>query len=156
MSGKFEFNNPFKRPSAITAAMGQQAAEVAVLSSPAVQVSDAELIHRANLVLPTKQAMRELAVKLTADLDAAIEEALTAALGEPITDPDAQLAGHLFEVVPDGAFSDAGAFVALDERGEAYYLDGRKLLWAGPTRLVKEGEPGEEIMRGERRLVRFV
>lgn len=75
------------------------------------------------LRLPRKHALRELAVKTRADLDAALQRAVEGRLGEPLTDPSI-LQGRLEVEAHNG--------------GDHYLLDGVAILWAGPVVLSEE------------------
>lgn len=93
------------------------------------------------LRLPRKEAVRELATRLTEDLDAALKEAIEAYTGYPLTDPTT-IKGRL-SVHPDHPDTPE------EERGEAYAMDGDvAILWAGPVKLEGEGD----TMRASRAL----
>lgn len=111
-----------------TAVTGQ----IAVIEFDAIQRAAAEK-------LPLKQAHRELAKKLTEDLDAALNVAVEAFLGVPLTDPEV-IRGRLTNVTIEG------------EPGETYCLDGVPLLWAGPVSTTREGD----TVRAERQLRQLV
>jgi hypothetical protein len=90
-----------------------------------------EQVRQAALVIPRKQAMREIADALARQLEDQLRAAIECYLGGPVADPQV-LAGRL-EVVSDGE----DALQA--ERGVTYGLDGVALLWLGPVQLVEEG-----------------
>jgi hypothetical protein len=98
--------------------------------------NDAE--REAALVLPRKQATRDLARALQADLDRELSTAVGRALGVELTDPRQQLEGHAFECV-----------TVEGEEGETYMMDGVPILWAGPITLDDDGD--EMAMRRELR-----
>jgi hypothetical protein len=95
----------------------------------AQEQDDAAAVREANLVLPRKQANRDLARMLQADLDRELAVALGRALGTPLTDPAAQLEGHTFECQ-----------VVAGHEEETYLLDGVPILWAGPVTYEDNGE----------------
>lgn len=87
-----------------------------------------EAVREAALKLPRKQAMRDLAAILQADLDRELTTAVGIAIGMELTDLD-QLHGHTFErVTIEG------------EEGESFLLDGRRILWVGPVTVNDDGE----------------
>jgi hypothetical protein len=90
---------------------------------------DAAAVLEANLVLPRKQANRDLARMLQADLDHELAAAIGRALGAPLTDAAAQLEGHTFECQ-----------VVAGQEEETYLLDGVPILWAGPVTYEDDGE----------------
>lgn len=169
MTNKFDFNSPLKRPSPIISAMGAAADEAAIgaaigasMESPAQPALIAGMtpeqlnaaVREAALVIPGKQAVREIANNLAADLDAHLDSAIRTALK---LGPDADVVaameqGHTWELVPDGAFDDAGAFIPMDERGETYVLDGEPLLWAGPVELTRTDNGDDVQVRGQRKI----
>lgn len=168
MTNKFDFNNPTKRPTAIIAAMGAAADQDALATAlGASQASPAEpalvagmtpqqlnaAIAEAALVLPGKQAIREIGQNLADDLDAHLDTALRRALDVgPEVDLLALVAAHVFELVPDGAFTEEGEFIPLHDRGETYVLDGRPILWAGPVTLERTNEGDAVQVRGARKI----
>lgn len=92
--------------------------------------ADPTAIEReAALKIPRKDAGRELARRLQAELDEHLAAAIGRALGVELTDPQAQLAGHAFECVTVQA-----------EEGDTYCLDGVPILWAGPVTTEDDGE----------------
>jgi hypothetical protein len=91
------------------------------------EVQDA--VREANLVIPRKNARRDLARILASDLERELGIALGLALGAELTDPAAQLAGHTFELV-----------TIEGEEGESYLLDGRRIMWVGPVTTKDDGE----------------
>lgn len=92
--------------------------------------------------IPAKEAMRELATKLQADLDAALLEAIEAHLGEPLTDP-ATLVGRFMVTREPGEDGVAG---------DVYSVDGVPILWAGPIGI----ERVVDDMKGTRTLRQIV
>lgn len=167
MTSKFDFNSPLKRPSPIISAMGAAADEAAIgaaigasMASPAPELIAGmtreqldTAIREAALVLPGKQAVREIAQNLAADLDEHLNAALRTALKlGPGDDTVQAIAGHAFEVVPDGAFDETGAFIPPEQRGETYVLDGEPLLWAGPVELSRTDEGEDVQVRGARKI----
>ena len=168
---KFDFNNPMKRPAPIIAAMGQAAddrafgdalaasqdspAEPALIAGMTPEQLDTA-VREAALVLPGKQAVREIAQRLAEELDehldTALREALDVAPGDNLVEV---VQAHVFEVVPDGAFSPDGEFLPPEARGGTYVLDGKPLLWAGPVELTRTDEGEAVQVRGSRRITRY-
>lgn len=86
--------------------------------------------------MPLKDAQRQLASKLTADLDAALQAAVERYLGHPLTDPQF-IVGRLTNVRIEG------------ETGETFCMDGVPILWAGDPVI----ERVENTLRGVRELL---
>lgn len=89
--------------------------------------------------MPVRDATREVAKHLQADLEAALQAAIEQYLGAPITDPEI-LRGRLTNVTVEG------------QEGETYCVDGVPVLWVGPVNMVREGD----TIRGERQLQQLV
>jgi hypothetical protein len=107
-----------------------------------VELSAAE--REVALRLPIKEAQRELAKNLAKDLDAALLEAVQRYLGRPI-ETEADVRGHL-TVHPDDHT------IPFEQRGEMYAMDLHPILWAGPVKVEKFGDPGDEHVRASREL----
>lgn len=109
---------------------------VALAAERAIQVVEFDAIQReAAMKIPIKEATREVARRLLADLDAALQLAVERYLGQPLTDPET-LRGRLTNATYEG------------EEGETYCVDGVPVLWAGPASIVRDGDS----VRGNRQL----
>jgi hypothetical protein len=135
------------RPSII----GVAAAAMVPPAPPRIEVVELDAAMRqAALKMPIKDAMRECATVLQQQLDAQLLTAIERHMGEPLTEPERQVRGHLSAV--DGVDADGAPTQAEDERGTVYAMDGVPILWAGPVRLERQGGPGDERMSAHRPL----
>jgi hypothetical protein len=125
---------------------GQEGAPTFV--SPAeLAMEEAAAVREANLVLPRKQAAREIAELAVSQRDTCLEACI-----EHVLDVDVQgdpemleevLQGHTLARIPDmlpqggNVPKDDGQAVA---QGETWLLDEHMLLWAGPVTIDMDGE----------------
>jgi formylmethanofuran dehydrogenase subunit B len=91
--------------------------------------------------MPIKDAMREIARNLVADLDAALQIAIDRFAGHPVTDVE-EIRGRLTHVVIAGH----------EDEGTTYCVDGVPVLWAGPVSMERDGN----MMHGERKIRQLI
>lgn len=95
-----------------------------------------EIARQAAEKMPLKAAHKELAAKLTADLDAALQAAVERYLGHPLTDPE----------IVVGRLTNARV---QEDAGETYCMDGVPILWAGDIVI----ERVDDTLRAHRQLI---
>jgi hypothetical protein len=111
-------------------------AAAGTLTAVQAQLSAAEAaaIQEANLVLPVRDAVRELAEKLVTDRDQVLQACLVAHLGEmpELAALDGRLTRH-----PDRITDPANP---ADVAGEVWAVDGVPLLHTGPVSIRRTGD----------------
>lgn len=96
----------------------------------AAQASFDQQLREANLKMPIKDAMRDLARQMQAHLDAELQKAVQRFLGFEVTDP-VQVKGHLTHVPH---------MTGTDRQHTTYFMDGVPILRAGAQVLKRDGE----------------
>lgn len=115
-------------------------------AAPIIVVELDALQREAALKMPIKDAMRECARHLSAQLDTALKKAVEHYLGRDLRS-EADVRGRLT------LYTDPPDYVTQPEaRGETYAMDGKPILWAGPVTIERTGGPSGEQMHASRTL----
>lgn len=93
-------------------------------------------VREANLVLPRKDARREILAAYVAQRDTVLKACIEDVLGEELTDPAAQLEGHELLELPSPAMPIPGLVLPPAQ----WVLDGQPLLLATPLYIREQGD----------------
>lgn len=125
-----------RRMHALGTAVAAVAARPFLEAQAAAEADFAAQLREANLKLPIKDKMRDLARQMQQHLDAELQKAVERFLGHPVTDPR-QVAGRLtHQQPPVEALRDA----AQGEACTIYSMDGVPVLKAGAQVLERRGD----------------
>lgn len=126
-----------------------------IAAAAAAQIMVVELdaaVREAALKLPIKEAIRECGPAVAEQVSAELLRAVNRFRGKPIASMDELEAfTNRLTLHPDDDELEPG------ERGEAYVIDGEQpLLWVGPIKIERMGQPGDESLRASRPVYHFL
>lgn len=125
---------PPSRLTPMASAITGESIVATVRAAKAAEATFQQQLREANLKMPIKDAMRDLAVQMQQHLDAELQTAVERYLGEKLTDPEV-IRGRLVHAHPP-VLKEAAA-------GDActiYCMDGIPILKAGEQVLERRGE----------------
>lgn len=126
---------------------------IAAAASAQIMVVELEAaVREAALKLPIKQAIRECGPAVAEQVSAELLTAVCRFHGKPFERlEELDTYTDRLTLHPDDDSLEPG------ERGEAYVIDGRHpILWLGPVKIERLGEPGDESLKVSRPVYHFL